>query len=83
MWVFEPEPKISECKSCGKPIVWAITTQGKAMPIVADYARHETKTIKLRTNAGAQVEVVIISVPERDSHFVDCPQAKQFRQTRK
>jgi len=79
MWVFEPEPKISECKSCGKPIVWAITTQGKAAPLVADYARHETKTIKLRTRAGATVEVMIISVPERNSHFADCPQKNQWR----
>lgn len=83
MWVFEPEPKISECKSCGKPIVWAITTGGKATPLVAAYERHETKTIKLRTKAGAQVEVTIIKVPERDSHFADCPQANQFRQRRK
>jgi hypothetical protein len=79
MWIFEPEPKTSNCRSCGKPIVWAITTQGKTAPLVADYARNETKTIKLRTRAGVTIEVNIISVPERDSHFVDCPQRNQWR----
>jgi len=79
MWVFEPETKISKCKSCGEPIVWAITTQGKAAPLIVGHARNETKTIKLRTPAGATVEVNIISVPEKHSHFVSCPQRNQWR----
>jgi len=79
MWIFEPESKTSNCRSCGKPIVWAITTQGKPAPLVADYARNETKTIKLRTRAGLAVEVTIISVPEKNSHIVDCPQKNQWR----
>lgn len=79
MWIFEPEPKLSECKSCGKPIVWAITTTGARCPLVANYERYEEKTIKVRDG----VEVKIISVPAKASHFADCPQAQQFSNRRK
>lgn len=79
MWVFEPEPKISSCKSCGALIVWAITTNGAKAPLVAGFTRLDTKTIKLPSG----VDVDIISVPAKASHFADCPQANQFRQRRK
>lgn len=28
--------KLSQCRSCGDPIIWTITTNGKRMPVDAD-----------------------------------------------
>jgi hypothetical protein len=28
--------KLSHCRSCGEPIIWTITTNGKRMPVDAD-----------------------------------------------
>lgn len=74
MWIFEPEPKLAECKSCGARIVWATTTNGASCPLIADYDRLDTKTITVRGG----VKVTIISVSAKASHFAYCPQANQF-----
>lgn len=79
MWIFEPEWEVSACRACGALIVWAITTQGAKAPLVAGFTILERKTIKQPSG----VEVEILSVPAKASHFADCPQANQFRKAKK
>lgn len=78
MWIFKIDacgcPQ-ALCRSCGKPIEWAITTNGKTIPLEAGFATLERKTFKVESGAM----VTIIKVSEKASHFVTCPQANQWR----
>jgi len=79
MWIFklseEEEAGQKQCKSCGAPIIWAITTNGARCPLNANFETFERKTFKLDSG----VEVTIIKVQEKASHFTTCPQKNQWR----
>lgn len=77
-----------QCRSCGKPIQWAITANGKALPVDA-FPDADRGNVSLYPNGGKLRAVV---VPPRKaaamrarhcalylSHFVTCPQSKQWR----
>lgn len=66
------------CKSCGQPIVWALTTKGRRMPIDPEPV------------AGGNVDVAVIAgvrhaigtAPGEGthvSHFSSCPDAARHR----
>ena len=82
------------CRSCGRPIFWARTTDGSLMPVDPDPAVHGNvaKTGQhSRTKAGTVVPVVRvvdsatpelpgIDRPERwVAHFATCPHADEWR----
>jgi hypothetical protein len=52
----------SNCKGCGKRMVWVKTPKGKSMPLVC-------------------VPMVLVNIEQNfwQPHFIDCPQAKQFK----
>lgn len=65
------------CKSCGAPIVWAITEKGARMPISKGSERRRF-TLDTLTDGT----VVCRSVLTYESHFSDCPNADKHRSPR-
>lgn len=58
------KPKDTECRSCGKALVWLLTAKGKWMPVNADSVQGEQDLYD----------------PEKGhiTHFADCPQSKRW-----
>ncbi len=65
-----------QCKSCGKPILWATTPAGKAMPLDA-----ESETWWLLEGGVAIGESRCRGVVVHRSHFATCPQAGEHRRS--
>ena len=68
------------CNTCGAPIAWARSTNGKPMPL------NGTPTlggnIELDAHGVAHVVKPEPSVPRYTSHFSNCPQASGHRKAR-
>lgn len=74
--------KLSQCRSCGDPIIWTVTSKGKRMPVDADPV-HEPRGFRLEED-GDQVNAVFTADPGAGellyvSHFSTCPQADAHR----
>ena len=74
-----------ECGSCRAPIIWAVTTRGKDMPVNADPAP-SGGNIALDLRPGMDPLARVLTVTQQFgrtslylSHFVDCPQAPRWR----
>ncbi len=72
-----------ECESCHAPIIWAVTTRAKRMPV--DFEPSGNGNISLQ-QVGLAPLAVVLSVAKqfgrkdlRTSHFVTCPDAKAWR----
>lgn len=85
----------SKCRdqTCGAPIIWAITVNGKRMPVDAEPAPDGTILIQAPLNDTARsprATVVDPATPPLDgwdgelhhSHFETCPASDQFRNTK-
>jgi hypothetical protein len=83
------------CRTCDAPILWAVTTAGKPMPLdpapAADGNIILTGQTGRTTSGGSAPECRVddtmtlpgIDPPERfKSHFATCPQASQHRRKR-
>lgn len=78
---------MATCRSCGKPIVWATTVHGKAMPV--DAAPTENGNVVLTPSpvgptaeiASAELRATAegIGVPLYTSHFATCRFADRHR----
>lgn len=73
---------MTKCRSCGAPIVFAITEKGRRMPLDAnpDPAGEWTVT------AWGDLKPADDSTPaeeRRTSHFVTCPQGRAWSDRRK
>jgi hypothetical protein len=73
------------CRSCSAQVIWATTDKGKAMPVDAEPA--EKGNVALSTNDKGRVIARVVpphlAFGRKDlrlSHFVRCPQARQWRQ---
>lgn len=80
--------KVSECSSCGAPVLWVVTEGGKRMPLDPDPSE-AGNVVPLRTRDGLRARVLSGSSPEPPagtprhvSHFVTCPAAAQYRRRR-
>jgi hypothetical protein len=77
--------KIDHCRSCGRPIIWCLTTRGKTMPVDAE--PDPDGLLTLDTLASGVVLAAHDSPGQpglftRDrytSHFATCPQAEGWR----
>jgi hypothetical protein len=72
------------CRSCGKPIIWAVTVRGNDMPVNVD--PQPDGNIQLVERDGMAPLAKVLKVADRfgktnlrTSHFVDCPQARKWR----
>lgn len=78
---------MSACSSCGAPITWALTLNGKRMPV--DAQPNPAGSFFLATMRGANGSTYIVAVhageqplegPRRySSHFSTCPNAAEHR----
>lgn len=80
-WVTEP------CRSCAAPVIWAVTTRGKAMPVDAVTDADGNLVLEARVDGPPLARVLPVAkrFGRRDlrmSHFVACPQADQWRAKR-
>lgn len=74
--------KTQQCRSCGDPVIWAVTKAGKRIPVDPDVS--ETGNIALRRGTRGQIVAVVSRTPVnqgRLSHFVTCPNAQKHRKT--
>jgi hypothetical protein len=77
------------CRSCKKPIIWAVTTKGRRMPLDPEPVENGNLILRHRMSGlptalylthGADVELQ----PDEKryvSHFATCPYAAQHRKT--
>ena len=68
------------CSSCNSPVIWARTTNGRAMPL--------NPTPKVGGNIELRDGVAHVVTPDQlveryTSHFYDCPNAKSHRRPRR
>jgi hypothetical protein len=73
------------CRSCGAPVRWVRTVNGKTMPLDPD-PTPDGNIIAVVEPGGGRVAQVIgkddlidESVPRYKSHFATCPNADQHR----
>lgn len=80
--------EVKACGSCGHPVIWTVTHNGKRMPVDAEPV--EGGNVRLRGEADG--ERVIAEYPGKEapslfgddreryvSHFATCPQAQSWR----
>jgi hypothetical protein len=67
----------TRCRSCGAAIIWAITANGKRMPVDAQPLRGLLQLHDRPDDEAPLVRVLPIEVHR--SHFATCPQADQHR----
>lgn len=72
---------MSECRSCGAPITWAITDNGKRIPLDAEPAPNGNLIL---VDGVARTPRIDDDVPflQYVSHFATCPNAQQHRRSR-
>jgi hypothetical protein len=68
----------ARCRSCGALIVWALTEEGRRLPL--DSYPHAGGNLALDAD-GVRVRVADLRTDEvrYQSHFATCPQAKTWR----
>jgi len=66
------------CRSCGRPVLWAVTGNGRRMPI--DPTPRADGNLVLDYGTPNRVHVdPHSSGPRHTSHFATCPHADQHR----
>jgi len=65
----------SVCRSCGAPIEWAITVNGRRIPL--DLGEHEGGNLEVR--AGVAYNLLPPPPRARRAHFATCPNADRHR----
>jgi hypothetical protein len=81
---------VSTCKSCGAGITWAVTSNGKRMPLDPEPVEDGNVVLHPSLNGGPPVATVLSPSPGDPppvfaryvSHFVTCPHADDHRRTR-
>jgi hypothetical protein len=78
---------MSACRSCGAPVLWAVTAEGKRMPVDAEPAPAGNlivdQTARPWTVRVVPPDDLLIGDPPRYlSHFATCPHANEHRKLR-
>ena len=72
---------MSACSSCGAPITWAKTVNGKMIPLDSEPAERPTGLFTLRSDRGELFADSAAGTPVYISHFATCPNADAHRKT--
>jgi hypothetical protein len=76
------DPKL-KCKSCGAPIVWAVSSKGRALPLDPEPSPKGNLSLDSGTPPKARVvQPHGLEGPLYTSHFATCPNAKKHRRKR-
>lgn len=78
------------CSSCDAPVIWALTTNGKKIPIDFEPALDGNIVLRRRTDGAlialvpgpATVGLEDFHDERRKSHFATCPNAKRHRKAK-
>lgn len=80
--------KTSTCRSCGAPVIWAVTASGKRMPVDAEPV--EGGNVRLDDVGLPDPQAVVFGGFSADhadtlhkSHFATCVNAAQHRRPRR
>lgn len=81
----EPDWDVAACRSCDAPIIWAVSTHGKPMPVDAEPV--EDGNVELSMQPGRYVSPVATVVtgptlfpkPRRKAHFATCEHGDKWR----
>jgi len=74
----------AKCNSCDAPIIWALTENGKRMPVDAEPVRDGNIVLE---HHGQRVTAIVRDAmlpglePLYKSHFATCPNASTHRRT--
>jgi hypothetical protein len=71
---------MSVCRSCGAEIKWALTVNGKRMPLDAEPIKPAPGTFILGDGTDGY-QYATAAVPVYQSHFASCPQAASHRKS--
>ena len=80
----------STCRSCNRPIVWAVSNNGKNIPMDPEPVANGTHIMASSTRDG-RIHFDIVAYNEQfhgtdakryRSHFASCPDAAKFRRPR-
>lgn len=72
-----PPTLTSTCRSCGAPIIWAHTPNGKSMPLDAE--PDPTGNIVLDDGTARVEPNQTLTGTRHTSHFATCPHAETWR----
>lgn len=67
---------IDTCRSCGAPILWAVTNGGKRMPLDATPREGGRWVLGTNEHLSARPQTTLLG---HDSHFATCPGAAAHR----
>lgn len=80
--------RITQCRACRQPIIFAETSAGKVIPINAEPVAHGT--VALFDGPGSGKVIALFGKKATSgatelfvAHFATCPAAEQFRKPRK
>lgn len=78
------EADLRRCRSCEAAIVWALTAEGRRMPVDAEPTPEGRLKLRRREDGQLGVEVVEPRGFGRRyrSHFATCPEANDWRRGR-
>lgn len=80
-----PDYSTEPCRSCGKPVIWAVTTGAKDMPVDAVPAAGGNVQLERRHDQKPLARVLSVAQQFgkagrlRLSHFATCPHASGWR----
>jgi hypothetical protein len=82
----EPRWKVEECRSCYRPIIWAVTVRGKSMPVDAEPPTQGGNVDLVGHGTDARPLAKVLNTTQqfgrtglRLSHFASCPNADRHR----
>jgi len=78
--------EVSACRSCGAEIIWALTENGKRIPLDAEPYAGDSPSGLFVLRQFSDEKTAIATTPDAfpgeylwRSHFASCPQAKEWR----
>ena len=80
------DPKTSKCRACGAEVYWAMSANGRKMPV--DAAVNDKGNILMQIDSEGNLRFITVRGTANlkrnryTSHFATCPYAAAFRKTR-
>ena len=73
---------MSACRSCGRPVIWAVTPGGRSIPLDPDPTDDGNLTLDTSSLRAVATPARATTAGYRKlyrSHFTTCPHANQWR----